>query len=66
MIYLGVIVVFPTQPHGYFTFGPGTTLPQPTHVRGVLLQYGNATGVGQCGAKQVRAGCVKPHRRTEG
>lgn len=40
VIYLGVVVVFDTLLHDYFTFGPGTMLPQPTHVRRVLLQYG--------------------------
>lgn len=33
MRYLDVIVVLASQPHGQFTFGPGTSFPQPTHFR---------------------------------
>ena len=47
--YLGVIAVLAPQPHGQLSLGPGTALPQPTHVRGELAyrtgyHHGDDTG----------------------
>lgn len=51
--------MFASQPHGQLSFGPGTTLPQPSHVRGELQVVGYGD---RCGG----AGHVKTTRGPEG